>query len=450
MQYDITQPWKTLDKWQKDYINTPPEQDCFLLTGRQSGKTAAMSIKCVEMCVHHFKKEQNILICSITEKQAYRMLAKALVYARMKYPKLVIEKGKDKVTKHKLLFGEAVRKGKKTIYKNVRGIYSYAAGESGEGLRGDTIKKLMIDEGSRMSEEFFIATTPMLSVAKGSMDIASTPFGTRHKDGEEKFFYKCSKDEHYKRFYISAEDCPRHTKEFLEREKERMTKLQYAQEYLAQFLDQLQQFFNPEDIEACWTGNRPKQELIPKSNNYLGCDVARKGIDKFTFEIVNKIRKSNGIFYLNHIENISTNNVPIPESTRKIISLNQIYNFKKEYIDSGGMGITVCDLLRENNLNKGKVIEINNASRRYQEDGEEKKKGILKEDLYKNLAVLLEKRRITLLRDDDIKAALNSIQYEYSDNGKLIIWGYDDHVVEGLARACWCTKDKSLNIMAFC
>jgi len=297
-----------------------------------------------------------------------------------------------------------------------------------------------------MSEEFFIATTPMLSVVRGSMDIASTPFGKRHKDGEEKFFYGCSKNEHFKKFYVSAEDCPRHTKEFLAREKERMTKLQYAQEYLAQFLDEVQQFFDPQQIKECCSEKR-EPTIIP-GDYFLGCDVARKGIDKFTYEIFRRTGSS-GNYKLKQVENIWTNNIPIPESVRKIIILNFKYNFKKEYIDSGGMGITVCDILREDTLNRRKVVEINNASRRYQEDGEEKKKGILKEDLYKNLAVLMEQKKITFLDDDEIKASLNSIQYEYNEKGNLIIWGYDDHIVEGLTRGAWCSKDKSLNIYIY-
>jgi len=436
MKYDITQPWKTLDKWQKDYINTPPEQDCFLLTGRQSGKTAAMSIKIVEMCVHHFKKEQNILICSITEKQAYRMLAKALVYAKIKYPKFVITKGKDKPTKHIIKFTTGA------------GIYSYAAGESGEGLRGDTIKKLMIDEGSGMSEEFFVATTPMLSVSGGSMDIASTPRGKYDKEGNELFFYKCSKDKNFKKFYVSAEDCPRHSKEFLQRQKERFTKLQYAQEYLAQFLDEVQSFFDLDLIKKLCVEKVPK-EIITSGDNFIGCDVARKGIDKFTYEIFNRTGHR-GNYKLRHVFNLTTNNIPIPESVRKIISLNKSYNFKKEYIDSGGMGIAVCDLLREDKANKNKVVEINNSSRRYTEDGEKKKTGILKEDLYKNLAVLMEQNKITFLDDDEVKSSLSSIQYEYNSSGRLIIWGYNDHIAEGIVRAAWCIKDKSLNILAFC
>ena len=181
MKYDINRPWLTLDPWQVEYCFSPnPDQDNFILCGRQVGKTTAMSIRAVELCVMHFKKGEFVLINSITEKQAYHMLAKALVYAQEKYPKLIDKSKVNKPTKHRVMF------------KNGTGILCYAAGESGEGLRGFTIKKLMPDEGSRMTEEYFIATLPALSVVKGSMDISSTPAGKLHKDGSEKYFYKCS------------------------------------------------------------------------------------------------------------------------------------------------------------------------------------------------------------------------------------------------------------------
>ena len=46
--YDINRPWLTLDKWQKEYIfNKETVEDNFLLAGRQSGKTTAMSLRSV-------------------------------------------------------------------------------------------------------------------------------------------------------------------------------------------------------------------------------------------------------------------------------------------------------------------------------------------------------------------------------------------------------------------
>ncbi len=165
------------------------------------------------------------------------MLAKAQAYAEEVYYKEIDRKKDNRPTKHRLMF------------KNGTGILCYAAGDSGEGLRGYTIKKLMPDEASRMSEEYFIATLPMLSVTRGTMDIASTPAGKKHRDGSEKFFYKCSKDPDFELIFVSAEDCPRHTEEFLQKARKRLSKLAYAQEFLAVFTDELKRIFDDDIIE---------------------------------------------------------------------------------------------------------------------------------------------------------------------------------------------------------
>ncbi|KKK84604.1 hypothetical protein LCGC14_2781650, partial [marine sediment metagenome] len=162
--------------------------------------------------------------------------------------------------------------------------------------------------------------------------------------------------------------------------------------------------------------------------------------DEFSFEIGEVIADR-----LEHVENIVTLNVPIPESTRKIIELNLKYDFRKEYIDSGGMGITVCDLLREDDANKRKVVEINNASRSY--NREDNQRRILKEDLYSNLKRLMEQGKIKLLVDDEVKASLKSILAEHDPiTGKLKIWGSYSHIAEGLIRMAWCVKDKGLKL----
>ena len=414
--FDIFKPWETLDPWQEKYINT--KGNCFLLCGRQSGKTTAASIKFGRRAVEN--KNQIILMIAYTEKQAYALFFKTLLYLRENHPKAVVEKGGFRPTKHEINL------------KNGSKIMCYAAGLSGEGIRTYTITSLVIDEAAPMAREVFIAVSPMLSVTGGSLDILSTP------RGKEGFFYECSKKDNFTKFYVSAEDCPRHDKEFLKQEKESMSELEYAQEYLAKFLDELRQFFPNDLIKKVCTGKR--SETILPADYYLGCDVARKDKDEFSYEILDGTDKEN----LVHVENIVTKNIPIPESTRRIISLNKQYDFVKEYIDSGGMGISVVDLLREDENNKRKVVEINNSSRRYVEDGVDKKQGILKEDLYENLIMLMEQGRIILLDDEDVIASLQSVQYEIL-NGKIRIFGNYTHIVEGLIRAAWCAKSKSLN-----
>jgi len=354
------------------------------------------------------------------------MLAKALSYAEEQYPVSIDYSKENRPTKHRLQF------------HNGTGIFCFAAGETGEGLRGYTIKKLMIDEGSRMSEEFFIAVQPMMSVVRGSMDIASTPFGKLNQDGSPKFFYKCSLDNKFLKFYVNAEDCPRHTKEFLQDQKERMTKLAYAQEYQAVFTDELKRVFSDELIKECCILKRI-DVLSRNSKFYLGVDIAGFGKDECTYEVIEKRENGDLIQRENIIEkrNLTT------DTTRTILRLDRIYNFKKIGVDDGGIGFGVFSDLMTNDQTKRKTEALNNAARAINQD-ESRSKRLLKEDMYYNLQVLMESGKIKLLDDDEIKNSLASMQNEE----ERIFGGYS-HISEGIIRAAWLAeKDKSLNIFA--
>lgn len=424
MDYDLFRPWLTLDPWQKEYVfDKNPISWNFLLAGRQSGKTTAMSLRAVELCVHHFKKGEMVLINSITEKQALHMLTKALIYAKDQYASLVVLKGKDKPTMHKLLF------------KNGTGILCYAAGDTGEGQRGFTIKKLMIDEGSRMSEEYFIAAMPMLSVIKGSVDIGSTPAGKTHKDGTKKFFYQCSLDKKYNKYYISAEDCPRHEKEFLIDQKERLTRLAYAQEYMAEFTDELKRVFDDDWIKTICVLKR--QPLTFPAKYYLGVDVAGLGKDLTTYETVIKLPDKT----IEQRDSIIEKRNLTTETTERILQLDKTYKYKSLNIDDGGVGFGVWSELMNHPQTRRRVVALNNASRLTEFDGTKSKK-LLKEEMYLLLKALGEQTRIKLLDDDEVKDSLASIQHE---DGKM--FGANSHVAEGIIRAVYgADSDKRLNM----
>lgn len=422
MEYNLNRPWLTLDPWQIEYINTPPEQDCFLLCTRQGGKTTAMSIKSVEMCIKHFKPGEVVLISSLTERQAQLMLAKAQIYAEEKYKTEIDKTRKNKPTMHKLFF------------KNGSGILCYAAGEEGDSTRGYTLKKLLVDEGSRMGQLYFISATPTLSVAKGSMDIGSTPHGKKDKEGNETFFYKASKDDHFKKFYISAEDCPRHSPEFLAREKERMSAEEYAQEYLAQFLDKVRELFSEEEINNLCVLKRRK-EFIPGREYFIGADIAGFGKDKNALDILDGTFKEK----IEQVESLETRKKKTTETSDKIIDLNAIWKFKGVGIDDGGVGFGVFCELMDNEKTKRKTKALNNASRPTDSDGIKSKK-LLKEEMYLNFINLVQKEKIKLLDNQEIKASLSSLQHD--DEGK--IFGSDSHHAEAIIRACWMIKNKGL------
>lgn len=424
MNYNILEPWKTLDEWQKEYINT--EGNCFVLCGRQSGKSAAASIKAGKRAAE--KPNRAIYILAYTEKQAYNLFFKALMYLKAAFPHMLVTRGRDKPTKHIITL------------KNKSQIFCYAVGLAGEGIRGPTATDIFVDEAAPMNKEVFAAILPMLSVTKGNFDIISTPRGTKDKDGEETYFYKCSKDDSFRKFYISAEDCPRHDKEFLKQQKQLLSEKEYAQEYLAKFLDDVQRVFSEETIKRICILKR-RESVIRGRTYFLGCDVGRKK-DPFTFEIIDATNSDR----LEQVENLSNVYVSIPDNVQRIIALDEYYDFKKELIDSGGMGISVCDILRENDANKRKVVEINNASRAYREDGKDRTSKLMKEDLYETFIALIDRNKVFLLDDNDIKLSLASVQVEI-ENGKIRYFSSQAHIVEGIIRAVYgAQKYKNLSI----
>ena len=419
-----------LDEWQKKVLET--EGNIALRSGRQVGKSTIISIKAAEYALKNPNK--TILILSSVERQAFFLFEKTFAYLDDNYKKQ-IQTGKHKPTKSRLRL------------KNGSEILSLPTGIDGHGIRGLTIDLLIIDECAFVPWMVFSAVTPMLATTKGTIILLSTPFGKGTKD-EPNYFYERYNDPTFQQFHISSEDCPRIDKAFLAREKERMTSVQYAQEYLGEFVDELMQFFPTHVIQKCMT----MEKHTPKTNRkYLGIDIARLGGDETTFV---SVEETMGIIY-QFDQDIYTQTY-ITDTARMTLELDKKYMYRKIYIDDGGIGAGVYDILRETEQTKRKITAINNSTRLsdYEPgnnvpkvtDNEPRKK-LMKEAIYANLLSLMEKEKIRLLSSPELMLSLKSIQYEYLDNGKIRIYGNYSHLAEALVRAAWCIKDKTLNVV---
>ena len=412
-----------LDPWQKEVLAT--KGNIALRSGRQTGKSTVVSILAGREAIT--KPNQTIMVIASVERQAYLLFEKILNYLETNYSKFIL-RGKNRPTKTRLKL------------KNGSILYCLPTGLSGSGIRGFTIDTLIADESAFIPEEVFTAVTPALASRKGSRIILlSTPHGRKG------YFARAFRENSgFKTFHISSEECPRIDKEFLKSEQERMSKLQYTQEYLGEFIDDLQQWFPDELIIKCMTGKR--RNTIIKNREYsLGVDLARMGKDQSTFEIFEMTKERKLI----QIENITTSRTYLSHSTRMIVDLDTIYNFQKIFIDDEGIGVGVFDHLMEIDSIKRKLVAINNSKRVYDYKNESKTK-ILKEDLYNNLLRLMETGDIILLDDPEIFQSLKSVQYEYTSDMKgrphLRIYGNFTHIVEGIIRSSWILKNKNLNI----
>lgn len=421
-----------LDEWQKEVLKT--EGNMILCSGRQVGKSTIVAVKSGEFCCKN--NNVSLLIISATERQAEELFIKCLNYISQKYPNL-ISKGKDRPTKHLMRL------------KNGSVLRCLPTGIAGIGIRGFTINGLIADECAYINEDVWTSVTPMLMTTGGWQWLLSTPHG---KAG---YFYDRYNDPTFKIFHVNSEEVITNRDisanwsqaqregalAHLERAKKTMSSRQFAQEYMGQFIDSLMSFFPDNLIKSCM--NVKKGEIV-EGTAFCGIDVARLGDDQGTWEIIKKVGDR-----LIHVESVVTTKTRLNETFNKTLELDRKYNFKRIYIDDGGIGVGVFDYLLEHDQTKRKVVAINNRARPLDRD-ETRNKKILKEDLYNNLLMLMETGRISLLEDDELIQSMKSVQYEYvTTEGqltKLRIFGNYTHIVEGLIRSAWCVKEKGLNL----
>lgn len=435
-----------LDQWQKDFLKC--KGDKMLCKGRQIGGSVVAAIDCAEYVVANPKTEPVVMIAP-TERQATGLFNKTLAYLLDNYPKLVVMKGVNRPTKKRIKLKTGVE------------IYCLPVGKTGLGVRFLTVGRLYKDECSQIPELVHEAIDPCLLTTGGDEILLSTPFGAVgtfydawiNKDGAWDSFTRFDINNPITSEKVMRERpiCATWTQKQkdkalmkMEQAKKRWSTKRYAQEYLGEFVEDLHRWFSEELINDTCVLQR--LDHINSNRKFaMGCDIARMGEDEGTFEIIDHTNLN----ALVQVENIVTTKQLTTQTEDRIIELHRKYHFTQIYIDagSGSLGVSIFDHLLRNNETKRHIVAINNRARSMEYDSDKSMK-LLKEDLYDNLRSLMEQGKIKLLDDPELIASLRSIQYEYvmkdDQPTRLKIFGDYSHIVEGLIRASWCVKDKSL------
>lgn len=404
-----------LDAWQKEVLDY--DGNIAIRSGRQVGKTAIMAKKAAKTAVK--RSGWRILVSSASERQAM------YIFERIKLELQALKVNVyDKTPTARLI-----------KLKNGSEIYCLPTGQTGDLIRGLTLNVWIPDEAAYIPPAVYAAVTPMLWIAKnngnGWIWALSTPKG---KEG--KFFDLFSNPE-FKTWHISAEQCERIPKVELERWKKEYTRMQYAQEVLGEFLDEIARLFSDELIEKCMQKDLASFAVCSK---FLGVDVARYGGDENAFVICEEY---DGKYRVTFSE--TTERKGINETFSKITDLESKHKFKKILVDDAGVGGGLTDFLIEKYHDK--VVGINNAQRSISSD-KKKKKRLLKEDIYSNALMLMEQGKILIAQGTPLFHSLASMLFEYDEQGNLKIYGRDSHLSEAFVRACWGAKRKGLNLWA--
>lgn len=427
-----------LDQWQKEVLEH--EGNIALRAGRQVGKSTIIALKAGLYAIQQPKK--SIMVISATERQAYLLFSKILTYLLDNYKNWIKKPYSRNVTKQQvnLTNGSIIR--------------CLPTGMDGLGIRGYTVDLLIADEAAFIPGDVWPAVIPMLATTGGKVILLSTPFG------DKGYFYDCFRDKNFRQWHINAEIVAQARTEpqksymlqHQEEQKRKMSMLQYAQEYLGEFVSDFRRIFSDAIIKQCCTGKKYNNPVVtPEYQYFLGVDIARLGDDSSSYQII--LKKSDPNSKLIHAESIVTQKKLTTETYDKILELNKQWNFREVGIDAGAgsLGVGIFDWLIREPIIRQKIVAINNLKKSLDKRGEQSRR-ILKEDLYDNLLALMEKNKIILLDDEDVIESLRAIQYEYiREEGKktqVKIFASQHKftdLVEGLIRAAWLANQKSLN-----
>lgn len=215
----------TLDDWQARALSTDAH-DIMLLASRQAGKSTVAGVKAIHQAV--YVPGSTTLIVSPTERQSKRLLRSV----RKHYYKV----------SH---IAPAVNVGVLSIeLRNGSEIHALPGSE--ETIRGfSAVDLLILDEGARIPDELYNAVRPMLAVSNGSLMALSTAFGKRGW-----FYEEWATGEGWHREKVTAHDCPRIDRAWLERERAKIGEWWFSQEYLCEFLEGEDSLFSFDDINA--------------------------------------------------------------------------------------------------------------------------------------------------------------------------------------------------------
>jgi Helicase len=200
------------DDWQTDALRSTAER-MLLVCGRQTGKTLAAATIAVRMS--QTRRESLTLIISPSLRQSAEAFRVALAcYFRLPVRVPVLARSLLRVE-----------------FANGARILSLPGREG--TTRGYAPDLLVIDEAARLPTETWHALSPSVAVSQGRILALSTPAGR----GDNWFFQVFDADPSWEIYHRPSTECPRIPQEFLAREEGILPPWLYAQEYLAQFVE---------------------------------------------------------------------------------------------------------------------------------------------------------------------------------------------------------------------
>jgi Terminase large subunit, T4likevirus-type, N-terminal len=201
----------SLDVWQKKFLRSGAHH--FLLNcSRQVGKTEAVALRATYRAIYLNRRE----VCLAPSLfQSSKIRRRALNYIKSDGVRIITKSAFE------------------LQLENGGAILTLPGDRPDVSVRGETTDDLIVDEASRVKDSLIAAATPTTATRlDATITYLSTPAGKR---GE---FYRAwtDKSSDWEKITITADQCPRITHKFLEKERKRLGPVLFSQEYECQFI----------------------------------------------------------------------------------------------------------------------------------------------------------------------------------------------------------------------
>lgn len=218
-----------LDPWQQALMRSE-HPALLLLTSRQVGKSHVVSLRAAYRAKY---RRRRVAILSPTLRQS------GLVYRKAKH---WLQVDRDTTIARSTLTELEVQGG--------GAILSLPGDRPDLAIRGETLDDLIVDEASRIKDELIVAASPTIATRPdANITYLSSPAGCRGA------FYRAWQGESWwERVQVMANECPRISAAFLDRERARLGPLLFGQEYECKFVASVGGVFDPAALDDAFAG----------------------------------------------------------------------------------------------------------------------------------------------------------------------------------------------------
>jgi hypothetical protein len=307
-------------------------------------------------------------------------------------------------------------------------------GNDGSNVRGFGADMLIVDEAAFVDGDIFREVlSPMLAFGDGEFILLSTPLGKKGYLWQqwEKILGRKQNDEGWYGKQVPTHANPGIKESFIEKQRNDLSKNQFKREYLGEFDESSDSFFDPEDLTdddvALESAVNQQQKIC-----YLGVDLASTGGDRSVYVSVDA---DGNVFDVEYTED-----APLTDAMARVRELHSFNDYTTILLDATGLGEGVVAQLQED-LGKRTVEGFKFTNEK-------------KQSLYNTLKNQLQNKEIRYQHipnadepENLMVSELMDLGYSYTQTGKIRIEhpsGGRDDFCDSLALAVWAKSQKKI------